>query len=108
MSAQVQVHARQFAAATADRIAILELVNQAQGAVMAGVRPGDMRWSHPARDFYWHDTSGRPVFMDAYQFISLARRVMEHGEERRLRRRCTTACLPTIEPSQTQPNPSAE
>ena len=68
-----------------ERVAILELANQAQAAVADGAKPGDLRWSHPARDFYWCDASGGQVFMDAYQFITLARRVMDHGEERRLR-----------------------
>lgn len=84
MRAQIEALGRRFAVDLSGRIAILELANQAQAAVMGGVKPGDLRWSHPARDFYWCDASGGQVFMDAYQFITLARRVMEHGEERRL------------------------
>ncbi|MCP5083198.1 MAG: hypothetical protein GY948_16035 [Alphaproteobacteria bacterium] len=88
---------RRFAVDLAGRIAILELANQAQAVVMGGVKPGDLRWSHPARDFFWHDVSGGRVFMDAYQFLILARRVMEHGEERRLR---------THRPTPTDPVPT--
>ena len=85
MKAEVKALRRCFAIGLAERIAILELANQAQAKVMGGVKPGDLRWSHPARDFFWTDASRDRVFMDAYQFITLARRVMEHGEERRLR-----------------------
>ncbi len=85
MSGEVRALGRRFAVDLSGRIAMLELANQAQAAVLRGVKPGDLRWSHPARDFFWLDVSGVPAFMDAYQFISLARRVMEQGEELRLR-----------------------
>ncbi len=85
MSGEVRAHGRRFAVDLMGRMAILELANQAQAAVLSGVKPGDLRWSHPARDFFWLDVSGYPAFLDAYQFIALARRVMEHGEDQRLR-----------------------
>ncbi len=84
MSGEVRALGRRFSVDLSGRIAILELANQAQAAVLGGVKPGDLRWSHPARDFFWLDVSGFPAFMDAYQFITLARRVMERGEELRL------------------------
>ena len=69
-----------------ERVAILELANQAQAAVADGAKPGDLRWSHPARDFFWSVGPGGPRYLDAYQFLELARGVMERAEEQRLRR----------------------
>lgn len=84
MSTSLPFQGRRYKVSTSVRLAILELACQAQARVLGGIKPGDLRWSHPARDFFWHDETGVAVFMDAYQLIALARRVMEHSEELRL------------------------
>lgn len=85
MSSSVHFQGRRYEVSAPIRLAILELAYQAQAKVLGGIKPGDLRWSHPARDFFWHDETGAHVFMDAYQLIALARRVMEHNEELRLK-----------------------
>ena len=42
-------------------------------AVIAGVRPGNLRWLDEARDFVWRDRNGTTMHLDAYGMAALHR-----------------------------------
>ena len=74
---------REFAYDLPSRVELLEAANAANASVRAGCKPGDLRWSHPARDFVWFDVDGVPIEMDAYALLSLAAEYARHAERNR-------------------------
>lgn len=50
-----------------------QLVPLAGAKVSGGVKPGDLRWLHPAVDFVWPTATGEKVYMDPYQFLAMYR-----------------------------------
>ncbi|MEM7425179.1 MAG: hypothetical protein AAF441_03735 [Pseudomonadota bacterium] len=87
---EVIFRGRRFSAGPQARLELLEAANIARSAVLSGTRPGDLRWSHPARDFIWFDVDGCPVRMDAYTLLALATGFARQSEDDRLNRSLNT------------------